>query len=144
MRAALWRHLQWRGLTLAGLGILWIVFGIGLIVTDRPALVAATAPILRVMCLEAWGGVWIACGVVGVATAALRPGRDLAGFAGAVGPPLIWGLAYIAAAVTGAYEVAWASVPLYAAILLMVVVIAVLTGGRTRGCAACEGVTDGR
>ncbi|MFJ5804878.1 hypothetical protein [Streptomyces sp. NPDC093093] len=142
MRAALWRHLQWRGVTLAGLGILWITYGIGLIVADRPGLVSATAPILRVMCLEAWGGVWIACGAAGLVTAVLRPGRDMWGFAGAAGPPLIWGLAYIAAAVTGAYEVAWASVPLFVAILLELVVIARLTGGRTRGC-ACEGVTDG-
>ncbi|MFD0353523.1 hypothetical protein ACFVHW_07200 [Streptomyces sp. NPDC127110] len=143
MLAALWRHLQWRGLTLAGLGILWITYGIGLIATDRPALVSAAAPLLRVMCLEAWGGVWIACGALGVVTAALRPGRDLAGFAGAAGPPLVWGLAYIAAAVTGSYGVAWASVPLFAAILLLVVIVAALTGGRTRGC-ACEGVADGR
>jgi hypothetical protein len=143
MRAALWRHLQWRGLTLAGLGILWITYGIGLIITDRPGLVAAATPILQVMCLEAWGGVWITCGAAGVVTAALRPGRDLLGFAGAAGPPLIWGLAYTAAAATGAYEVAWASVPLFAAILLLVVIVAVLTGGRTREC-ACEGVSRGR
>ncbi|MFE2360108.1 hypothetical protein [Streptomyces virginiae] len=142
MRAALWRHLGWRGLALAGVGACWITYGIGLLVTDRPGLLLATAPLLRVMCLEAWGGVWIACGTAGVVTAVLRPGRDLVGFAGAAGPPLCWGLAYAAAAATGAYEVAWASVPLFAAILLLVVIVAVLTGGRTRGC-ACEGVSRG-
>ncbi|MFG2976312.1 hypothetical protein ACGFYY_25430 [Streptomyces sp. NPDC048331] len=142
MRAALWRHLQWRGLALAGVGACWITYGIGLLITDRPGLLLATAPLLRVMCLEAWAGVWIACGTAGVVTAALRPGRDLLGFAGAAGPPLCWGLAYVAAAATGAYEVAWASVPLFVAILLLVVIVAVLTGGRTRGC-ACEGVSRG-
>ncbi|MGW1938945.1 hypothetical protein [Streptomyces goshikiensis] len=143
MLAALWRHLRWRGLALAGVGACWITYGIGLIVTERPSLLLAAAPILRVMCLEGWGGVWIVCGAAGLVTAVLRPGRDMVGFAGAAGPPLIWGLAYLGAAATGAYEVAWASVPLFAAIVLLVVIVAVLTGGWTRRC-ACEGVSRGR
>jgi hypothetical protein len=143
MRAALWRHLQWRGLTLAGVGALWVWYGIGLIVTDRPGVIAATAPLLRLMCIEAWGGVWIAGGTLGLLTAALRPGRDLLGFAGLTGPILVWAAAFVAAAATGSYETAWTAVPLYLAPLLMVVVIAVLTGGRTRAC-ACEGVSRGR
>ncbi|MCY0944278.1 hypothetical protein [Streptomyces antarcticus] len=35
MRAALWRHLQWRGLALGGTGLCWIAYGIGLIVTVK-------------------------------------------------------------------------------------------------------------
>lgn len=143
MRAALWRHLGPRGAALAGVGVCWIVYGIGLIITSRPGLLLAAAPLLQVMCLKAWGGVWIACGLAGVATALLRPGRDLAGFAGVAGPPLWWGLAFTVAAATGTYEVAWASVPLYAAVLLLVVIVAKLTGGRTRGRCACEGVSRG-
>ncbi|MCX4540507.1 hypothetical protein [Streptomyces sp. NBC_01565] len=143
MLAALWRHLQWRGLALAVVGACWIWYGAGLIVTDRPGVAAATGPLLRLMCIEGWGCLWIACGLAGVLTAALRPGRDWPGFAGLAGPLIWWAAAFIAAAATGAYGVAWAALPLYIAPLVMVVVIAVVTGGRRRGC-ACEGVSRGR
>lgn len=143
MRAALWRHLQWRGVTLAGLGALWVWYGIGLIVADRPGVATATAPLLRLMCMEAWGGVWIACGLAGLATAVVRTGRDVAGFGALAGPPLAWGAAFLAAAATGAVDTAWASVPLFIAPLFLVVVIACITGGRTRERAG-EGVADGR
>ncbi|MFD3717286.1 hypothetical protein [Streptomyces sp. NPDC058674] len=143
MRAALWRHLQWRGLTLAGVGACWIAYGIGLIVTARPGVVAATAPLIRIMCVEAWGGVWIACGVAGVACGLLRPGRDIAGFFGVFAPPAWWGLAFVASAATGQYGDAWASAPLYAALVLLVGVVAALTGGRRRPCLCDEGAPDG-
>lgn len=142
MLAALWRHLQWRGLTLAGVGACWIWYGAGLIITDRPGLAAATGPLLRIACMDVWGALWIACGLAGVLTAALRPGRDVIGFAGLAGPLLWWTLAFMAAAATGAYGPAWAALPLYVAPLLMVVVIAKITGGRTRGSAG-EGVSRG-
>ncbi|WP_327169575.1 hypothetical protein [Streptomyces subrutilus] len=138
MRAALWRHLGWRGLALAGVGACWIAYGIGLIVIDRPGVVAAAAPVIRLMCVEGWGGVWIACGTAGVVTAVLRPGRDLIGVGGVFLPPAVWGLAFVGSAATGAYEVAWASAPLYAAIVLLIGVVAALTGGRRRSC-TCEG-----
>ncbi|MFD3802656.1 hypothetical protein ACFWTC_03285 [Streptomyces sp. NPDC058619] len=143
MRAALWRHLQWRGLALGGTGLCWIAYGIGLIVTARPGVVAAAAPLIRIMCVEAWGGVWIACGVAGVLTAALRPGRDLLGVGGVFLPPAVWGLAFVGSSATGEYEVAWASAPLYAAIVLLVFVVAALTGGRRRSCTCDEGAPDG-
>ncbi|MCY0956219.1 hypothetical protein [Streptomyces sp. H27-H5] len=143
MRAALWRHLGWRGLALAGVGACWVWYGIGLIVTDRPGVVSATGPLLSLACMEVWGAFWIAGGLAGMLTAALRPGRDLLGFAGLAGPLLWWALAFIASAATGAYDVAWAAIPLYVAPFLLVVVVGQVTGGRTRRC-ACEGVTDGR
>ncbi|MCB5167986.1 hypothetical protein LG634_24560 [Streptomyces bambusae] len=144
MLAALWRHLQWRGLALAVAGAGWVTYGIGLLVTDRPGLTAAASPILRVMCLEAWGAVWIACGAICLVTALLRPGRDAPGFAAAVGPPLIWGLAYVAAAVTGAYEPAWASVPVLGVVVVLVWIIGRLTGGGARRCTCERGVPHGR
>ncbi|MFI6639938.1 hypothetical protein [Streptomyces sp. NPDC050504] len=142
MWAAVWRHLGWRGLALAGAGACWTVYGVGLLVTHRQGLSLATAPILRVMCLEAWGGVWIACGLAGLVTGGLRPGRDVLGFAAVTAPPAIWGLAFLGAAATGDYVVAWASVPLYVAVVLLVVIVAALTGGRRR-CTCERGRLDG-
>lgn len=136
MRAALlrlWRHLEWRGLTLASVGILWVVYGIGLIVTTRSSVTAGTAPLLRIMCIQGWGGVWIACGILGMIAGALRPGRDVWGFAAICLMPAYWGLSFTATALTGDYQVAWAAVPIYAALILMTVVIAVLTRGRSHG-----------
>ncbi|MFD5631573.1 hypothetical protein [Streptomyces sp. NPDC127072] len=136
MRAALlrvWRHLDWRGVTLAGLGVLWIVYGLGLILTTRSSITSGTAPLLRIMCIEAWGGVWIGSGALGIIAGALRPGRDVWGFAAVCLPPAYWGLSFTATAATGAYEVAWAAVPIYAAIVLLIAIVAVLTRGRSHG-----------
>lgn len=136
MRAALlrvWRHLEWRGTTLAGLGILWIVYGLGLILTTRTSINAGTAPLIRIMCIEAWGGVWIACGILGIIAGTLRPGRDTWGFAAVSLPPAYWALSFTATALTGDYEVAWAAVPVYAALVFLVTVVAVLSRGRSHG-----------
>ncbi|MGQ4349677.1 hypothetical protein [Streptomyces sp. SAS_275] len=137
MRAApvqrAWRHLGWRGATLAGLGILWIVYGLGLILTTRSSITSGTAPLIRIMCIEAWGGVWIAAGVLGIIAGVRRPGRDVWGFAAVCLPPAYWALSFTATAVTGDYQVAWAAVPIYAAIVLLITVVAVLSRGRSHG-----------
>ncbi|MEU2730126.1 hypothetical protein ABZ650_20655 [Streptomyces griseoviridis] len=147
MRAAsarLWRHLGWRGIPLAGVGGCWIVYGTGLIVTTRAGVIAATAPVTGLMCMEAWGAVWIACGALGLAAGASRPGRDSWGFAAITLPVTVWALAYAAAAVTGGYASAWASVPIFAAVLLLTVVVAQVTGRRRRICTCERGGPGGR
>ncbi|MDQ1037284.1 hypothetical protein QFZ75_003700 [Streptomyces sp. V3I8] len=136
MRAAsarAWRHLGWRGLALAGIGSCWIVYGLGLILTTRGSITSGTAPLIRIMCIQAWGGVWIAAGVLGIIAGTLRPGRDMWGFAAVCLPPAYWALSFTATAATGAYEVAWAAVPIYAAIVLLIAIVAVLSRGRTHG-----------
>ncbi|WP_327268822.1 hypothetical protein OG233_14190 [Streptomyces sp. NBC_01218] len=137
MRAALWRHLQWRGLALAGTGAAWVVVGLGLLLTDRPAVRAGAGPLIDLMCIQGWGGVWIACGVLALAAGLRRPGRDVWGFAAVAGPPAWWALAYLAAAVSGRYPPGWATVPVYAVILLLLVIVAALTGRDRRIC-TCE------
>lgn len=140
----IWRHVGWRGLALAGIGACWIIYGTGLIVTNRAGVIAATAPVTGLMCMEVWGGVWIACGFLGLAAGAMRPGRDMWGFAAVTMPIAVWALAYVAAAITGDYEAAWASVPLFAAVILCLVIIAVITGRQQRECAHQRGGIGGR
>ncbi|MFC9036795.1 hypothetical protein [[Kitasatospora] papulosa] len=135
--AALWAHLGWRGLALAGPGAGWIVVGLGLVITDRPAVNRATGPLISLMCIEAWGGLWMACGILGLAAGVMRPGRDTWGFAAVSLPPAVWALSYATAAVVGRYSPGWATVPVYAVVLLLLVIIAALTGGRRRIC-TCE------
>ncbi|WHM32457.1 hypothetical protein OH540_21380 [Streptomyces sp. BPPL-273] len=142
--ARLWRHLGWRGLALAGVGGCWTVYGAGLIVTNRAGVNAATAPVTGLMCVEAWGAVWIACGVLAAIAGARRPGRDVWGFAAITLPLVVWLLAFAVAAITGEYEKGWASVPLFAAVLLLVVIVAALTGGRRRICTCERGGPSGQ
>nr|WSX48902.1 hypothetical protein OG409_08030 [Streptomyces sp. NBC_00974] len=144
MRAALWRHLQWRGLTLASLGVLWVWYGVGLIVTDRPGISSALGPLLSIACIEVWGALWIVCGTAGLVTAVLRPGRDIVGFGAVAGPPVWWSASFIAAAATGAYGIAWAAAPLYVAVVLLLGIVAALSGGRRRSCTCDEGAPYGQ
>ncbi|MFP8960045.1 hypothetical protein ACLIYP_05650 [Streptomyces nanhaiensis] len=53
--------------------------------------------------LRHWAWLWIAAGAVTFASAFLRVGRDKWGFVAALVPPIVWGIAYLTAAVTGTY-----------------------------------------
>jgi hypothetical protein len=133
------RRLGWRGTALLCCGIPWIVYGIGLMTTPRAGLVRAASVITALMGLHCWGTVWVLCGGLACVAAILRPGRDQWGFALAAGPPLIWSMAYITAAATGGYREAWASVPLLIAPVLLLVVVAEVTGRRRRHCTCGRG-----
>lgn len=137
------RRLGWRGTALLCCGLPWIAYGIGLMTTPRTGLLRAAAVITTLMGLHCWGLVWVLCGVLACIAAALRTGRDQWGFAAAAGPPLIWTLAYLAAAATGRYSEAWASVPLLLTPVLLLVVVAEVTGRRRRACPECEGGRHG-
>lgn len=146
MRAALarWRRrLGWRGTALLCCGLPWMVYGIGLMTTPRPTLNKAAAPITGLMSLPSWGVGWALCGLLASVAAVLRPGHDMWGFAAAAAPPLIWTLAYTAAGITGSYPQAWAGIPLLLVPVLLLVVVAEVTGRRRRTC-ACERRADGR
>lgn len=90
-----------RGTPLLILGVGKICWGISFIVTPTSGqgleLLTRRAP------LHCWAWVWILAGVVTVVSAFLQLGRDWAGFAAAAMPPLIWGVAYGVAAISGEY-----------------------------------------
>lgn len=132
------RRIGWRGTALLCCGLPWIAYGIGLWTTPREGLLRAATVIASVMPLHYWGLGWALCGAIACTAAVLRPGRDTWGFAAAAAPPLIWCLAYLAAAATGAYAEAWASVPLLATPVLLLLVVAIVTGRRRPRCDGCE------
>ncbi|MGW6912611.1 hypothetical protein ACWGB8_02115 [Kitasatospora sp. NPDC054939] len=107
--------------------------------TTRAGLARAASALTDLLALPGWGIVWVSCGALACIAAALRPGRDTWGFGAAAGPPLIWILAYIAASITGQYPQAWAAVPLLVAPVLLLVVVAEVTGRRRRDCQQCHG-----
>lgn len=127
------RRLGWRGTALLACGIPWIVYGIGLVTTPRAGTARAASIITTLMSLQWWGVVWSVCGALACVAAILRPGRDMWGFAMAAAPPMIWSLAFGAAGLTGSYRQAWASVPILVVPVLLLIVIAEVTGRGRHG-----------
>lgn len=148
MDAALDRRrarLDWRGAALVGVGCWWIWQGAGLILTQRQAVTAATAPLRGVMPLCAWGWGWIGCGLLAGAAGALpRTRDDHWGFAAAAMPPLVWALVYAVAAPGGFYREGWASVPPFGAVVTLLVIVVLSTRGRRRTCTCERGAPSGR
>ena len=61
--------------------------------------------LLTTLCsLRHWAWLWIAAGLVTGSSAFLRVGRDWAGYVSALVPPIVWAIAYLAAAVSGEYS----------------------------------------
>lgn len=54
--------------------------------------------------LRHWAWLWILAGLVTLTSAFLKVGRDWAGFVAALVPPTVWGIAYLAAVVSGQYS----------------------------------------
>ncbi|WP_327162123.1 hypothetical protein [Streptomyces zaomyceticus] len=91
-----------RGAFLLILGIGKTSWGISFLV-DPPS--ADGLQLLTRHCsLRHWSWLWIVCGLVTVASAFVRIGRDRYGFIAALIPPTVWATAYAAAAVSGDYS----------------------------------------
>jgi hypothetical protein len=126
----LWRRLSWRGLALATSGISWICYGLSITVQPRYGTVRGISILLDLMCMTAWGWLWIIAGAVALVYALVRPGRDLVGVAAAMGPPLLWAAAYALGAASGRSAVAWGSVAPWASHAVLIAVVAHLTRPR--------------
>ncbi|TXL91571.1 hypothetical protein [Streptomyces sp. IB2014 016-6] len=130
MRAALgrlWGRLDWRGLSLLISGISWVAYGASIAVQPRYGTVRGISVLLDLMPMGAWGWGWIVCGVVALVCAPLRAGRDLAGVAAAMAPPLLWALAYTMGWLSGASGTAWGAVAPWGSHAVLIAIIAYLT-----------------
>ncbi|MET8693646.1 hypothetical protein ABZV65_14005 [Streptomyces bauhiniae] len=90
-------------------GIGWLLYGVQVVQDPRPQTVRSAAVLANVAPISAWGWAWVAGSAVAIIAAA--SGRDAwmwVGFACAMYPPLLWGVAYLGAWLTGSYPGAWA------------------------------------
>ncbi|MYX16843.1 hypothetical protein GTY67_26200 [Streptomyces sp. SID8374] len=102
--AARWLRMQLgrRGQILLILGIGKVCWGTGFIVSPQQD--PAGLRLLTDRCsLASWAWLWIGAGVVCIASAFVRIGRDWLGFLAALAPPSVWAVAYLFAVLTGDY-----------------------------------------
>ncbi|MEV8600432.1 hypothetical protein AB0465_11200 [Streptomyces griseoviridis] len=127
--AQLWARLGWRGLALASSGIAWISYGSSIATQPRYGTVRGITVLLDLMPMTAWGWGWITFGVVAITYSVAPAGRDLPGVFVAMGPPLLWALAYALGTLAGAPR-AWGSVAPWASHALAIAIIGYLTRPR--------------
>ncbi|MFI1535589.1 hypothetical protein [Streptomyces anandii] len=126
----LWARLGWRGLALFTTGASWISYGISITLQPRYGTVRGISVLLNLMCMTAWGWLWIIAGVLSLAYGLVRPGRDLIGVGAAIGPPLLWSMAFALGALTGTSDTAWGSIAPWASHALLILIVAYLTRPR--------------
>lgn len=125
-----WARLGWRGLALLLSGLAWISYGSSITVQPRYGTVRGISPLLNLMCMAAWGWLWMAAGTIAIVYALARPGHDLPGVAAAMGPPLLWSVAYALGGASGTASTAWGSVMPWGTHAALIAIIAYLTRPR--------------
>ena len=98
----LYKRLGRRGTFLAILGTGKTSWGVSFLV-DPPE--GHGLELLTDLCsLRHWSWLWIVCGLITLASAFVRIGRDGFGFLAALLPPTVWAIAYTVAVLTGDYS----------------------------------------
>ncbi|MFD6421696.1 hypothetical protein [Streptomyces sp. NPDC060198] len=125
-----WARLGGRGPALLISGIAWISYGASLTVQPRYGTVRGIQVLLGLAPMPVWGWAWIVAGVVALAYALARPGRDLPGIAAAMAPPLLWALAYALGGASGTSATAWGAVAPWASHAALIAIVAYKTRPR--------------
>ncbi|OKH91512.1 hypothetical protein [Streptomyces uncialis] len=89
------RRLGRRGAILASFGALWALYGVGQLIEPLPD-TRGIRLLLRVMPLDGWAWCWIVCGLLALASAPLRQGRDWVGFPALLVIVVPWMCSYLA------------------------------------------------
>ncbi|WP_326806634.1 hypothetical protein OHB04_02260 [Streptomyces sp. NBC_01775] len=95
-------HLGRRGAFLLIIGAGKTCWGISFLVDPPPT--QGLELLTNVCDIRHWAWLWITAGIVTGSSAFLRVGRDWAGFAAALVPPIVWATAYMAAVLGGDYS----------------------------------------
>ncbi|EYT84024.1 hypothetical protein CF54_03935 [Streptomyces sp. Tu 6176] len=106
MRGPARRAARRLGLLGAGLlitGILWINWGLGLVLDPRFGTVRAATALTALAPIHVWGWTWITAGALSCAGALLPDRRTWIGLIPAAGMPAIWSAAYVLARAVGEF-----------------------------------------
>jgi len=105
-------------------GIGWLLYGVQVVLDPYPRTVRSASILDGLAPISMWGWTWIVGSVIAIVCALVGCTRLMwIGFASALYPPLLWGVAFAAAWATGEYPQAWAGAATWiaAAVRLMIV-----------------------
>lgn len=105
-------------------GVGWLLYGVQVVLEPFPRVVRSAAILANIAPIGTWGWTWIIGSSIALLVALLGRARWMwIGFAAAIYPPLLWGVAFGAAWISGEYPGAWAGAATWctAALRLMIV-----------------------
>jgi hypothetical protein len=117
------RLLGRRGAILASYGTMWALYGYGQLISPQPdqrGLTLAT----QMLPLHVWGWLWIATGLIAIASSWMPQGVDWPGF---LALPLIvlpWMLSYLTSWLQGDFPRGWVAAAVWAVVAVPVIVVA--------------------
>lgn len=117
------RQLGRRGAFLLAFGTVWGLIGYGQITSPPPDQRGLHLLLDRIP-LEVWGWLWIAAGLVAIASAWLRQGSDRFGFFALSLIVLPWIVSYLAAWAQGDFPRGWIVSALYGGLAIGIMVVA--------------------
>lgn len=117
------RTLGRRGVILLCYGLVWAIVGYGQITAPQPDL-RGLRLLLQTMPLDVWGWLWVASGLIAIASAWLPQGRDWPGFLALPLMVLPWMVSYLLAWIIGDYPRGWVATVVWGAIAAPVLVVA--------------------
>jgi len=105
------KRLGRRGRVLLAFGLMQILYGYGIASDPRYGVVRGVGVLTHLLPMQAWGGLWIACGAFAVAMAwEIRASRDTWGYGALTLPMSLWSAANAIAWASREYPQAWTSV----------------------------------
>lgn len=112
-------------LYLGAAGTGWLLYGVQVVMDPRPQTVRSAAVLANLRPISDWGWAWIVGSAVAIIAAVVgRRGWLWVGFAAAMYPPALWGIAYLGAWMSGGYPSAWTGAATWCAASLRLLVVA--------------------
>jgi hypothetical protein len=117
------RALGRRGAILLSYGLVWVLVGFAQITSPQPDQ-RGLKPLLEVWPLPVWGWLWVATGLVAIASAWMPQGLDWPGFLALPLMVLPWMGSYAMAWISGEFPRGWVAAIVWGAIAVPVLVVA--------------------